>query len=145
MGRGDHKESYCTENQAAVRLFLEVLVVLQAGLRGIAAQLPEGRGFNLADTLAGKAKCLANLFKRVIPIRSDTVTETDNRSLAYREIIERANDFIAHRGLHITALRIRIILTADEIELRRIIVIADRRVDRFDTACLLYTSPSPRD
>ena len=63
MGRGDHKESYCTENQAAVRLFLEVLVVLQARLRGIAAQLSEGRRFNLTDTLTGKTEGLADFFK----------------------------------------------------------------------------------
>ena len=104
-------------------------------------QFPQRLRLDLADAFARHRELLADFLQRVVGVHADAEAHAQHALLARRQRGQHARRRLAQVRLDRRIDRQNRVLVLDEIAEVRILLVADRRLE----ACLLYTSPSPRD
>src|SRR5262249_51275237 len=93
-------------------------------------QLAQGLGLDLADTLAGDAELLADLFEGVIGVHADAEAHAQHPLLARRQRRQHAGGGLAQVRLDGRVDRQDRVLVLDEVAEVAVLLVADRRLER---------------
>src|SRR5215467_6505891 len=97
-------------------------------------ELPQGLGFDLADTFSRDVEFLADLFERMLPLAADAETQADHLLFLGRKCLEDVDGFVAHIAVDHRINGRAYPAVFDQIAERGFAIAADRRFKRHGVA-----------